>query len=165
MVLLGKEEKNGWMTVGYQSTWPLSYEVMLCAAQEIIDKDFKERLDRVAVGFANDCTECIDEVRKHNRILTDCPTVSKENGFLIVSGYSEIMESNIQIKFYNQTMSVILQTTNIKVFSESGDNAFSNYMNSIEINTYIKLANENGHIEIPIIKKPKSIWKKLFSWS
>ena len=54
MVLLGKEEKNGWMTVGYQSTWPLSYEVMLCAAQEIIDKDFKERLGQQRKRFP-DC--------------------------------------------------------------------------------------------------------------
>lgn len=170
MVFKSKDVVNGWMLVRYNSTWKMPWDFILYAAQEIIDSDFsKKGLGRVAVGFGHERTECLDEVIQHNGILANCPTVKKENGFLIVSGISKIMENPIQIELYNQTNEVILQTNNLSVFSEHGDNVFTNYLNSMEILAYHKLAMANAGMEPPLAKgfnskgNYLSFWKKLFS--
>ena len=50
MLLKGIHEENGWMFADYQATWKYGYDFMLDAAQTVIDMDFMDRLQRVAIG-------------------------------------------------------------------------------------------------------------------
>ena len=138
MLLKGMNENNGWMFTEYQATWPYGYDFMLDAAQSVIDTDFKGNLQRVAVGAAPGAgqEECLEEVRKFNNLLHDCPTMRQEHGVLIVSGLSEIMNCPLQLMFYNQTNIIRICTSSKSIFSEDGANAFTNYVCSIEIKAY-----------------------------
>lgn len=82
--------------------------------------------------------EYIEEVKQENGILRNCSAISEENGVLIVSGISHIMECPLQIMFYNQTNVVKLCCPVKKIFEEHGEHVFDNYLNSIEIKVYCK---------------------------
>lgn len=138
MLLREVREENGWMFADYQATWRYSYDFMLDAAQAVINMDFQDNLQRVAIGLLSESKqeECIEEVRASGNILRNCEKVAHENGVLIVSGVSRIMECPVQLMFYNQTNVIRLCTPFKKVFEEGGDNAFTTYLSSIEIKAY-----------------------------
>lgn len=138
MLLREVREENGWMFADYQETWRYSYDFMLDAAQAVINMDFQDNLQRVAIGLLSESKqeECIEEVRASGNILRNCEKVAHENGVLIVSGVSRIMECPVQLMFYNQTNVIRLCTPFKKVFEEGGDNAFTTYLSSIEIKAY-----------------------------
>lgn len=138
MLLKGIREENGWMFADYQATWRYGYDFMLDVGQVVIDKDFKENLQRVAIAELAEAgqEECMDAVRAAGNELRKADKVARENGVLIVSGLSSIMECPVQIMLYNQTSVIRLCTPLKKVFEEGGDNAFTTYLSSIEIKAY-----------------------------
>lgn len=138
MLLREIHEDNGWMFADYQATWKYGYGFMLDAAQAVIDMDFRDKLQRVAVGSIAGAgqEECIVEVHAAGDVLRNCSKVANENGVLIVSGLSNIMGCSVQLMFYNQTNVIRLCTPFKKIFEEGGDNAFTTYLSSIEIKAY-----------------------------
>lgn len=138
MLLKGIHEENGWMLADYHATWKYGYDFMLDAAQTVVDTDFGENLQRVAVGTLTGGRqeECMDEVRKAKRVLRDSPKLLEEHGLLIVSGISKLMECPIQLMFYNQTDRILLCTPFKRLFDEYGNDVFTTYMCSIEIRAY-----------------------------
>lgn len=138
MLLKGIREENGWMFADYQATWKYGYGFMLDAAQAVINTDFRDQLQRVAIGSAAGAgqEECIGEVRKAGNILRNCSKVARENGVLIVSGLSSIMECPVQLMFYNQTNVIRLCTPGRTIFEKGGENAFTTYLCSMEIKAY-----------------------------
>lgn len=140
MIFRELHENNGWMFADYTATWNYGYDFMLDVAQTLIDDDFQEKLQRLAVGRIAGAgqTELLDQVLKADRILRNCPSVVNENGVLIVSGISRIMECPLQIMLYNQTNAVRLCTPIKAVFEKHGEHVFDNYMNSMEIKAYCR---------------------------
>lgn len=162
MILKNTKTDNGWTTLTYQSTWRFYYEIMLCAAEEIIDFDFKERLGRLAVQDPGAKEiECLDEYQSNGKNIRQCKTLAKEHGSIIISGFSSIMESPIQFTFYNQSNVVTLQTNNLKLIEQYGSDVFTNYMNSVEIKTYVRDTKNDCQIkQMPFGKRLKLLFGK-----
>lgn len=142
MLLKKVYKDNGWMLADYQATWRYGYDFMLDAAQTVIDTDLKDELQRVAVGRIAGAgqEECIDDVRAAGNILRDCPKTAEENGVLIISGISRIMGVPVQLMFYDQTNIIRLCTPDKSIFKKQGENAFTTYLSSMEINAYCTAA-------------------------
>ena len=138
MTYQGIKQMNDWTMVEYHSTWSYGYDFMLDAAQVIIDSDFKNKTQRFAVAeiAGADDQERITELKAENYIIRDCETSEKEHGVLTISGISDIMETPVQIVFFNQTNIVRIFCPFGKYFELYGEHAFDNYMNSIEIKAY-----------------------------
>lgn len=138
MVFKEINTEGEWVTVEYAATWRYGYDFMLDAAQNVIDSDFRENLQRVAksriAGSQDD--EIIDSVRENGGKLRSCKELDNECGTLTVSGISSIMECPVQLVFFNQTNVVRLFCLAKQLFEEHGERVFDNYMNSIEINAY-----------------------------
>ena len=132
------KEMNDWIMVEYHSTWSYGYDFMLDAAQVIIDTDFKENTQRFAVAeiAGADDQERITELKAENYVIRDCETSKKEHGVLTISGVSDIMETPVQIVFFNQTNIVRLFCPFKKYFEIHGEHVFDKYMDSIEIKAY-----------------------------
>lgn len=144
MVFKDINEEDGWLTIEYAATWKYSFDFMLDAAQVIL-MDFGVDLQRVAVtenvgGKFTDVTEsvmdCGGRIRKCES-LTEC-------GVLAVAGISGIMECPMQVKFYNQSNTVVVDipvgqipdSDPIKEALADNDHVFDTYMNSVEIKAY-----------------------------
>ena len=138
MTYQGMKEMNDWIMVEYHSTWSYGYDFMLDAAQVIIDTDFKENTQRFAVAeiAGADDQERITELKAENYVIRDCETSKKEHGVLTISGVSDIMETPVQIIFFNQTNIVRLFCPFKKYFEIHGEHVFDKYMDSIEIKAY-----------------------------
>ena len=138
MTYQGMKEINDWIMVEYHSTWSYGYDFMLDAAQVIIDTDFKENTQRFAVAeiAGADDQERITELKAENYVIRDCETSKKEHGVLTISGVSDIMETPVQIIFFNQTNIVRLFCPFKKYFEIHGEHVFDKYMDSIEIKAY-----------------------------
>ena len=139
MIFKGLKESNGWKTAEYSATWRYGYDFMLDAAQTVIDTDFHDKLQRVAIapmgGYDREVTA---EAAACGNILRDCREVKEECGVLTISGLSSLMECPVQISFYNQTSLVKLFCPFKQYFETHGEHVFDNYMNSIEIMAYCK---------------------------
>ena len=138
MTYQGMKEINDWIMVEYHSTWSYGYDFMLDAAQVIIDTDFKDNTQRFAVAeiAGADDQERITELKAENYVIRDCETSKKEHGVLTISGVSDIMETPVQIVFFNQTNIVRLFCPFKKYFEIHGEHVFDKYMDSIEIKAY-----------------------------
>ena len=138
MTYQGMKEMNDWIMVEYHSTWSYGYDFMLDAAQVIIDTDFKENTQRFAVAeiAGADDQERITELKAENYVIRDCETSKKEHGVLTISGVSDIMETPVQIVFFNQTNIVRLFCPFKKYFEIHGEHVFDKYMDSVEIKAY-----------------------------
>ena len=138
MTYQGMKEMNDWIMVEYHSTWSYGYDFMLDAAQVIIDTDFKENTQRFAVAeiAGADDQERITELKAENYVIRDCETSKKEHGVLTISGVSDIMETPVQMVFFNQTNIVRLFCPFKKYFEIHGEHVFDKYMDSVEIKAY-----------------------------
>lgn len=138
MTYQGMKEINDWIMVEYHSTWSYGYDFMLDAAQVIIDTDFKDNTQRFAVAeiAGADDQERITELKAENYIIRDCETSKKEHGVLTISGVSDIMETPVQMVFFNQTNIVRLFCPFKKYFEIHGEHVFDKYMDSVEIKAY-----------------------------
>ena len=145
MIFAGKKEENGWALIEYTSTWNYGYDFMLDAAQVIIDTDFKEDLQRIAIGriAGSGQTECLEEVKSSNFILRDCNATKTESGVLIIAGQSKWMKCPFQLMFFNQTRIVRLYSPALAYFQEHGEHVFDNYLNSAEIQAYCRATERN----------------------
>ena len=148
MQFLGIKNDDGWIQADYKATWRYGYDFMLDAVQIIIDSDFKDDVQRLAVseiaGGKN--TEILTEAKLVGMDLRHCAAASKECGTLTVAGISNIMECPVQIVFFNQTDRVRLFCPEPGYFSKNGDRVFDNYMDSVEIKAHC-LATERRMIE------------------
>lgn len=148
MLLKKIEKKNHWIYANYRATWRYGYDFMLDAAQSVIDGDFKEGLERVAIGrIAGDGqTECTDDVRKSGNKLRSCGKLKSEQGVLMIAGESRIMECPVQIMLYNQTdlIRLCIPGSFKHIFKKGGDNAFTTYLCSMEIKGYCAAAVRNA---------------------
>lgn len=149
MIFQGMKEINDWTMVEYHSTWSYGYDFMLDAAQTIIDMDFKENVQRFAIAeISGSATqERINELKAEDYIIRNCDTSKREHGVLTIAGMSNIMESPIQIIFFNQTNIVRLFCPFKKYFEIHGERVFDNYMNSIEIKAYCLAAERKAKSE------------------
>lgn len=138
-------EENGWITVEYSATWKYGFDFMLDAAQVIL-ADFGSYLQRVATTeiAGGKFTTITEEVMNCGGKLRNCKSLT-ECGVLSVAGVSSIMECPVQVKFYNQTNTVVLDIPAgqipdddeiKKALAENGQHLFDNYMNSVEIKAY-----------------------------
>ena len=140
MIFRNFKEENGWVNIEYTATWKFGYDFMLDAAQAIIDTDFVENLQRVAIAeiAGGECIEKTEDVRNVKGVIRDCDDLNKECGVLIVAGISNIMQCPVQFVFFNQTNFVKLMSPAGEYFKANGEHVFDNYVNSIEIKAYCK---------------------------
>ncbi len=140
MLLKNINTNQGWVYADYQATWKYGYDFMLDAAQAVIDTDFKNHLQRVTTGkmAGGEQMEYLEAVRRAGNQLRDCEEVKSEAGMLIISGISTIMDCPIQLMFYNQSNLIRLCTPFKELFEKNGDNIFTTYLSSIEIQAYCK---------------------------
>lgn len=144
MIFKESIEDNGWITVRYDATWRYGFDFMLDAAQVVL-ADFGADLQRVTIAeiAGGSFTDITEEVMDCGGKLRKCESL-EECGVLVVAGVSGIMECPIQVNFYNQTNTVVLDIpvgqipNNNPIKKELSENAhlFDNYMNSIEIKAY-----------------------------
>lgn len=141
--MLFKEIKteSDWTIVEYRTTWPYDYEFVLDAAQELIDTDFHDSVERLAVSDESGKErELLQSVKMCGFDLRKCPASARENAALSIAGKSRAMESAFQLVFCTGTDSVRLCSPNGDYFKENGEHVFDNYMNSIEIKAYCRQA-------------------------
>ncbi|MBQ8297259.1 MAG: hypothetical protein IJX77_05690 [Ruminococcus sp.] len=131
-------EDDGWMIAEYRATWQYGYDFMLDAAQTIIESDFQEKLQRVAVAEMPGAPyqERMDDVIAAGYKLRNCPAVSSECSALIIAGESKLMETPVQFIFFNQSNIVRICCPSKEYFEKHGNDVFANYMNSVEIKAY-----------------------------
>lgn len=144
MVFKGINEESGWITIEYAATWRYGFDFMLDAAQVIL-MDFGADLQRVATAeIAGDkFTDVTEQVMDCGGMLRRCETLT-ECGVFAVAGVSGIMECPIQVKFYNQSNTVVLDipigqipdSNPIKETLDDNSHVFDTYMNSVEIKAY-----------------------------
>ncbi|WP_295152309.1 hypothetical protein [uncultured Ruminococcus sp.] len=134
----------------YSATFPYGYDFMLDLAQNVINMDLGEGLQRVAVQkiAADEFNELLDEVKAAGNQLRNCPQVAEENGVLIIAGMSEILHVPIQIALYNQTDIIRIFTTYNDVFKDNGDNALTKYICTMEIRAYCEDAERRVRAEL-----------------
>ncbi|WP_026460564.1 hypothetical protein [Schaalia suimastitidis] len=136
-----KSADGAWGTYTYQATFRYGWDVALAAAQFLIARDFTQ-IDRVIVGSdPARGTNIVAEVQAANGDLSQT-SAAQENGCIIVSGVSRLMECPVQLTFYNQTNAIQLNAFLPKMPPEERDNpqAFTNYVSSIEIGAHVSLA-------------------------
>lgn len=140
MIFHGLKEENGWTIAQYSATWGYGYDFMLDAAQTIIDSDFSDKTQRVAVAEApgSPFTEYIDDVRAADYNLRACPSVCKEGSGLIIAGESKLMHVPVQFAFFNQTNIIRICCPFKNYFEANGEQVFTNYINSIEIKAHCR---------------------------
>ena len=140
MIFRELRHDDGWIVINYTTTWDYGYDFMLEAAQEIIDNDFMDDTQRIAVselaGAKNE--EVLDEVGKYGMQLRRCPETAKECGVLTVAGISREMNCPFQLVFFNRTNRVRLFSPDEDYFSIRGERAFDNYLNGVEIRAYCR---------------------------
>lgn len=136
-----KKEKN-WIFADYQATWGYGWDFMLDAAQTIIDSDWKNELERVAIGkIGTEDQECTEDVHRAGNELRRCGKLSEEQGILVIAGISHIMECPVQLMFYNQTNVIRLCIPSLyKDIFKKSENAFTTYLCSMEIKAYCTAA-------------------------
>lgn len=140
MIFHGLSDQSGWTMVEYGSTWKYGYDFMLDAAQVIIDTDFRDKLQRVAITrrIGDRDADVTGLIAAAGNVLRDCPAMAQECAVLSVAGISQTMECPVQFVFCNQTNLVRLFSPIRKYFDEYGERVFDNYMNSVEIKAYCK---------------------------
>ena len=71
LLFKGTKEIKGWTAVEYSATWRYGYDFMLDAAQVVIDTDFQDKLQRVAVSniVGGKDREMLDEAAAHKNML------------------------------------------------------------------------------------------------
>lgn len=144
MVFKDINDENGWLTVEYAATWKYGFDFMLDAAQVIL-MDFGSDLQRVATAeiAGGKFTDVTESVMDCGGRIRRCETIT-ECGVLAVAGISGIMECPMQIKFYNQSNTVVLDipvgqipdSNPIKDELDDNEHIFDTYMNSVEIKAY-----------------------------
>lgn len=134
------KDENGWSICDYNTTWNYGYDFMLDAAQTLIDTDFKENTQRLAIAAISGepFQERMEELRANGLQIRACESIAEECGVLVISGISEIMELPMQFMLFNKSNVVKLYVPDAKVFEEYGDHVFDKYMNSVEIKAYCK---------------------------
>lgn len=146
MVFSYSGENDGWTMLEYQSTWKYDFEFMKDAAQTIIDDDFQNDLQRVAVAESSEGEdlEILDDVADSGYDLWECRSLDREYKTVIIAGKSRIMDCLVQFVFFNQTRTVRLFSPDSEYFEKNGFNVFDNYMNSVEIKAYCRSAVRNA---------------------
>ncbi|UTC75240.1 hypothetical protein E4O03_00475 [Treponema sp. OMZ 792] len=139
-IVIQKEIKKDstWVEVDYMATWKYGYDFILDAVQVLIDMDFKDNTQKAATFFIAGASDedHIEELRKANLKVRECPVFQKECGGISIAGSSSFMEVSFQICFFNQTNVIKLFCPVKEYFEKNGDRVFDNYLNSIEIKAY-----------------------------
>ena len=146
MIFRNIRTDDGWIIVDYTTTWDYGYDFMLNAAQIIIDDDFRDGTQRIAVSqlVGEQNKEILDKVKLSGMKLRDCAQSEKECGVLTIAGISSIMDCPFQLVFFNQTNRVRLFCPVPEYFKQYGDHVFDNYLNSVEIKAYCRAGTAPG---------------------
>ena len=133
MIYVGKEERENFYQVRYNSTWRLSWENILDIMQVILGDmtDFK------FVGYLPIAgSEPVGITQIPEGLLHKVDVFKEERGALIISGKSKVYNSYIAVGIYNQLRIVDIrinktETELVNKFLEENE-IFSTYLNSIQ---------------------------------
>ena len=110
----------------YKSTWEYNYEYMLDFFQELIERDFKDRIEDIKIGDFPNLFQLEEELKKNDYKLKNCEQLKTEHDVLTIAGYSNVMKANIRITLFNKTNNVKLVVVDEK--NKFHDREFDNYI-------------------------------------
>ena len=133
-------EGQDWAELSYSATWNYDYELMLLLAQEIINEDFKDNLDKVSYSSDPNKAEAeiTEEIKKCDNILEKSEVLKEKPATISISGISNILKTEIQFSFYSQTRLVkaFIKGKNNEI--KKDNHYLEDYLNSIEIRAHCK---------------------------
>lgn len=140
VIEFGRSNDGEWLSYVFQTTWPYGWEFVLEACQVLIDRDLV-RADRLFYGRMDergpDHSAELEAVNGQIRATG----AAQESAFLILGGYSRLMQCPLSLQFNNQT-DVLMLTTYVEEVPEEvreRPDAFTTYVSSIELNAYISM--------------------------
>lgn len=132
---------GAWGQYDYRMTWPYGWEFVLEATQSLLDTDM-EQVQQLQVGvLGREEIDILHELAPAGRLIHRTSAVT-ERGFLAISGISRTMECPMKVMFVNQTagLRVFAHLPSIPQEARSNPQAFTTYVSSLEIKTYMTLA-------------------------
>ena len=145
MIYIGKEERENFYQVRYNSTWRLSWENILDMMQVILG----DMTDFRFVGYLPIAgSEPVGITQIPEGLLHKVDAFKEERGALIISGKSKVYNSYITVGIYNQLriVDIRINKTETELVNKflAENEIFSTYLNSIEIGGYIRSAKRQG---------------------
>ncbi|MGI6248223.1 MAG: hypothetical protein ACOYJX_02275 [Acutalibacteraceae bacterium] len=143
MQLKGIEKEGGFTTLYYELTWPVGWEKLLSFIDVIIKNDFeKGGIQSIGVGFlaGAESVDVTDDLKKHGNRVRETDFAKTESGYIVIAGYSAIMEVPMRITIWNQLDRFMLQLMNDDKIEKNGEHCYDKYVDSIEILAHVDLA-------------------------
>ena len=140
VIEFGRSNDGEWLHYVFQTTWKYGWDFVLEACQVLIDRDL-ERADRLFYGRMDERGPDHSEELKAANGQIRATGADQEAAFLILGGYSRIMQCPLSLQFNNQTDVLMLTTYAQDVPEEAWErpDAFTTYVSSIELNAYISM--------------------------
>lgn len=143
MQLKGMEKQDVFTTLYYELTWPAGWEQLISFIDVIIENDFANGgIQSIEVGLLAG-TESVDvtkELKKHGNKIRETDFAKEESGYIVIAGYSALMEVHMRITIWNQLNRFMLQLMNDTGIQEQGEHCYDKYVDSIEILGHLNYA-------------------------
>lgn len=146
MQLKGVEKKDAFTTLYYELTWAVSWEQMISFIDSIIELDFaKGGIQSIAVGTipGAESVDVTDELKMENYKIKETSFSKNESGYIVIAGYSSIMEVPMRITIWNQLNRFMVQLMNDTGIDKYGEHCYDKYADSIEIMGHVNYAKAN----------------------
>ena len=147
MQFKGIEKKDVFTTLYYELTCAVGWEQMLSFIDVIIKTDFaKGGIQSIGVGSiaGAESVDVTNDLREHGSRVKDTSFSKKESGYIVIAGYSSIMEVPMRITIWNQLNRFMLQLMNDTEIEKSGEHCYNKYVDSIEILGHIDYVKTNA---------------------
>lgn len=139
MIITNIVEKDEFIEITYNTTWKLTYEIILEFVQALIDLDFEKNIYRFYGDFnlGPEPIDILEELKYVNFDVHKSTTAIIDGEQLGISGYSKAMNTNLEMIFFNSSRRVKVIYSKQSDLIYHGPNALDNFMNSIEITAYV----------------------------
>jgi len=143
MQLKGVEKKDVFTTLYYELTWAVGWEQILSFIDVIIKTDFaKGEVQSMEIGFVAGAKsiDVTSELKEKEYQVKETAFSKKESGYIVITGYSNIMEVPMRITIWNQLNRFMVQLVDNSKVEECGEHCYDKYVDSIEILGHVDYA-------------------------
>ena len=143
MQLQGVERKDVFTTLYYELTWSVGWDQIVSFIDTIIKSDFKKGgIQSVTVGAIAGASgvDVTQELKEKGYEVKETSFSKNESGYIVIAGYSSVMEVPMRITIWNQLNRFMVQLMNDIAIDKSGEHCYDKYVDSIEIMGHVDYA-------------------------
>ena len=141
-----KGVENVFTTLYYELTWAVGWEQIISFIDAIIKSDFSNgEIQSAAIGrtAGANSVDVTKELKEKENKVKETSFSKEESAYIIIAGYSSIMEISMRITIWNQLNRFMLQIMGDTKTEKYGEHCYDKYVDSIEI---------RGHIDFAVTK-------------